>query len=786
MKDTDKEINTVKKRVRQKLGNKIDQGKLDATVRTEVARLINSHKEGAASFGSRVLDPRFANKIATEINKEQQTIKKQALPKDARDKLKQELRDIDQDVLDGVLDPEAAEIIKDDIRNEYGEGDPTVTGIEKTTEEGTQVSPEVEAAVREQSTPDPDAETDLIKKVLKGKTLTDLFKDVAGNRAQIYALMPKVRKGAFHGIFDAGTNPDPALWESVFDDRRMKSKLKKLIEKRIDEANKPLSTDKDAGSIRDGSIEFLEGDKKTVARFMPLLGKLKRAFPDTKIIISKAKIQERLIEGGRDPGIYDTIKGMYSSDGEVLLNPDLMDAETPIHEFGHIWAKAVKYQRPELYRRGVQLIKKSPFWTEIQEKSRDPKSVYYNYGRDQMLEEAMATAIGQRGEQIFNRKQDQSQWDSLRQQILDWVGQRLGINKVQDMGLLEFLDLAATEIVTGEQLIPLEDTGALKDSGILEHLEVPVGTTRDYTRSTPPVKEFDTHGTFKGHKIQQELQPALDKLMPGEWIAWTTGKYGNAVPDHKRNAKLDARIQAKVEGTRKWLESKGYQLKQDPVNPGTHIVSVDLREIAEFERGRKEAASQLKKDGSKKPGPRRPLLWFSEATDADIKEIERFEKERKEAASKIKRTGSKKPGFPRRPLLWFSQATPEGKNANDVIRKIKKNLARGLKRQGDYKKSKVTAPTRQVIEATKKSFDKVGDQLSFEQLQDLNNKLKELIAADFQAQRDSKNKIRDNVNEIIKDKSGIDPSEKVSREDVRQGNTCLLYTSTITQEYTKS
>ena len=83
---------------------------------------------------------------------------------------------------------------------------------------------------------------------------------------------------------------------------------------------------------------------------LPLLGKLKKSFPDSKIIISKARMTEVLIEGGHDPGIADNIKGL--TDGsDVYINSERIDAETPIHEFGHIWAANTRKHRPDLYKK---------------------------------------------------------------------------------------------------------------------------------------------------------------------------------------------------------------------------------------------------------------------------------------------------------------------------------------------------------------------------------------------------------------------------------------------------
>lgn len=493
------------------------------------------------------------------------------------------------------------------------------------------------------------------------------------------------------------------------------------------------------------------------------------------------------------------------------------DAETPIHEFGHIWAKATKQLRPELYAKGVSLIKKSAEWQELQIKRKNPDSVYFNYTDSQLAEEAMATAIGRHGEQIFEHKEDQSQWNKLRQQILDWVGERLGITAINDLTLDKFVKLAATEIVTGDALIGDPWTEQTKDSivKLSEFKEVAVGTTRDYSRGTPPVKEFDTHNQWKAHKLVAELQPALDNIQPGQWIGWTTGTYGDAVPQHKRNAKLNARIEAKVNGMRKHLESQGFQLKQDPVNPGYHIISPKL-EFSESVRDSKRNVPdhirvQMQDVNDRGVELKKKLKRYKSLPNPNQKRIDRIESElnlaeleflslyreyrehggpslkdlkidkyksdkefvnRKTGTSGVRGIGAKvKSGTSGVRRFDYLEATPEGKNANDVMRKIRKNLARGQKRQGTYKKALLTEPTRKVIEATELSLEKVGDQLSYDQLVEVNNKLKELINADIQKQRADKNEVRNQVDSLISDTSNIDASKKVSAEDIEANNT---------------
>ena len=52
--------------------------------------------------------------------------------------------------------------------------------------------------------------------------------------------------------------------------------------------------------------------------------------------------------------VYGAVRG-----NTLYLNPDLQNFNTPIHELGHLWTNTVKELQPELYNRGISLVKNS-------------------------------------------------------------------------------------------------------------------------------------------------------------------------------------------------------------------------------------------------------------------------------------------------------------------------------------------------------------------------------------------------------------------------------------------
>ena len=189
-----------------------------------------------------------------------------------------------------------------------------------------------------------------ISKALEGTSIDKIFKDWKENTDKLYKLLPP----EFHSKpeFQDG-NPPIEVWEAYFSNdasgRKRKSRLKSKINEWINESfgDGASTEDLSAPDIMDGAFDFLEGKKTDVKKFLPLLGKLKKNFPGSKIIISKARMIEDFIEAGIDPSKADNVKG-YTDGSTVVLNPDLLDLETPIHEFGHIWAQQTRSLRPDL------------------------------------------------------------------------------------------------------------------------------------------------------------------------------------------------------------------------------------------------------------------------------------------------------------------------------------------------------------------------------------------------------------------------------------------------------
>ena len=135
----------------------------------------------------------------------------------------------------------------------------------------------------------------------------------------------------------------------------------------------------------------------------------------------------------------------------IYLNPDEVSLNTPIHEFGHLWVSQVKEHFPDLWAKGKELFLESDYLRKVQA---DPN--YRHLDLDGQIDEAMARAIGDRGEQELDK--------TLLEKILDWIaevwekiGGVFGINnltseQISNLTLQDFTDMATSELLSGQNL----------------------------------------------------------------------------------------------------------------------------------------------------------------------------------------------------------------------------------------------------------------------------------------------------------------------------------------------
>lgn len=107
----------------------------------------------------------------------------------------------------------------------------------------------------------------------------------------------------------------------------------------------------------------------------------------------------------RDGIIYGFVK-----DGVVYLDPSLLNPNTAIHEYTHLWDNALMQLNRPLWEKGKALMKQTPFWNEV---INDP---YYEDIRDDedlVASEVHSRLVGEDGEERLNQIEQQLREESL-------------------------------------------------------------------------------------------------------------------------------------------------------------------------------------------------------------------------------------------------------------------------------------------------------------------------------------------------------------------------------------
>lgn len=190
------------------------------------------------------------------------------------------------------------------------------------------------------------------------------------------------------------------------------------------------------------------------------------------VIADKAKMLEKLNQYGikklgepTDKVAYmattsGEVYGFTTPEGEIYIDPDKININTPIHEYGHLWIGWAKTQAKTLFDKGMKLAddKTNPYFQKIWNNPAYAKQrQQYEQGeKEAFLEEVLATAIGDKGEQFVNAKQksDFKQWLI---DLFDAIKKALGISEysaeqLQDITFDEFSKAVAVELLKGEEI----------------------------------------------------------------------------------------------------------------------------------------------------------------------------------------------------------------------------------------------------------------------------------------------------------------------------------------------
>lgn len=214
----------------------------------------------------------------------------------------------------------------------------------------------------------------------------------------------------------------------------------------------------------DSSKKLAEYEAKLPKKITPThieeLNRLKRALTVLDNALTEQKnivndMSDRLAKGQLKefrPSDGAIVKGfLHSASSTIYFDLEAMDLETPVHEFGHVWLSYARAHYPELYLRGLQLVKGSRYDKEVRS-----NPGYAGLTEEEFLDEALALAIGRKGLDIVN-KTSAAKFASWFAELFNNISNALGFQSstikgksIYDLSLSEFTNNVSKEMLSGD------------------------------------------------------------------------------------------------------------------------------------------------------------------------------------------------------------------------------------------------------------------------------------------------------------------------------------------------
>lgn len=90
----------------------------------------------------------------------------------------------------------------------------------------------------------------------------------------------------------------------------------------------------------------------------------------------------------------------FTIGGKIYIDPKVATSETPVHEYAHLWASALKANNAKEWQNVVGLMKGTSVWEEVKKLYPELKS------DDEIADEVLATYSGRRGAERLRREMD--------------------------------------------------------------------------------------------------------------------------------------------------------------------------------------------------------------------------------------------------------------------------------------------------------------------------------------------------------------------------------------------
>ena len=192
---------------------------------------------------------------------------------------------------------------------------------------------------------------------------------------------------------------------------RADKELKEAYEGRLSELNKELGKFAPRTLFSDTYVQLAEllGSDKKASQLLSSLGYAGIKYPaEFRSGGRKDDAKNYVIFNENDAEITDHVRFFKTKNGEaygftvggkIYYDPRIANAETPVHEYAHLWAEALRNGNAEEWKNVVELMKGTPVWNEVKARYTELKS------DDEIADEVIATYSGRRGAERLREEQ---------------------------------------------------------------------------------------------------------------------------------------------------------------------------------------------------------------------------------------------------------------------------------------------------------------------------------------------------------------------------------------------
>lgn len=165
-------------------------------------------------------------------------------------------------------------------------------------------------------------------------------------------------------------------------------------------------------SIRMPNDDATFNDDKAASEFLSSLGFVGIKYPADSMRGGRADgAKNYVIFNERDAKITDHVRFFRTADGEaygftvdgkIYIDPKIANSETPVHEYAHLWASALRQSNAKEWANVVGLMKDTAVWEEVKKRYPELKT------DDEIADEVLATYSGRRGAERLRKEMEEA------------------------------------------------------------------------------------------------------------------------------------------------------------------------------------------------------------------------------------------------------------------------------------------------------------------------------------------------------------------------------------------